>query len=216
MTKKQFEKKLIKKAQFATKILKNIPFVRMIAINGSLASGKTNKNSDIDFFLIVEKGHLWTARFLVIAILDIFRLRAKEKNQERRICINHILSNAKYILKLKNQYNYQQYSNLWVLYNQEKVYQKFISQNTWMKRFGKIKKYYISHKKSFWQKIFEFKTNLFGNHIERYLKNYQLKRIRKNPFYHQKDTVKCFSDGEFYYYTKVSQKWKTSSEKSRK
>ena len=105
MTKQKLKNKLLKRAQFATKLLSYVPFIRMVAINGSLASGKINDDSDIDFFLISENKHLWTARFFAIGILTFFNLRAKGKRHEHKVCLNHILSNFDYKISFKSLFS---------------------------------------------------------------------------------------------------------------
>lgn len=204
------EEKYRKKAKKFANILCNIPFIKMIAINGSLASGKITKNSDIDFFIITQNNRLWLVRLLITLILDLGFIRAKKNKHSGKICLNHLLTNEKYLLNRQDDYNAYQYSHLIVLYSTDDTYQEFIKKNQWMKKYYKIKEIIESSKSQnqLLKKILEkILFNWFGNFIENISRTWQIWRIKHNSFFQQEDSSLMISNQEFYYYTEVSRKY---------
>lgn len=64
----------------------SLPFVRMVAVTGSLAVNNTESRADIDYLLVTEPGHLWTCRALVLAL---GRLAAR---QGFNLCPNYLVT----------------------------------------------------------------------------------------------------------------------------
>ncbi len=92
----------IKKLRIArrmAKIISFLPYVRMIAITGSLALHTTNKDSDIDVLIAAKGGHIWTTRVLVSALMHILGKRRHGKFVSDRICLNHYISDGEQVLR---------------------------------------------------------------------------------------------------------------------
>jgi hypothetical protein len=68
------------------RIIANLPFVRMVAITGSLAVNNAVSSADIDYFIVTEPGYLWTCRALVLAL---GRLAAR---QGLNLCPNYLIT----------------------------------------------------------------------------------------------------------------------------
>lgn len=73
-------------ARRVSRILAHIPFVRMICVVNSLAISNAQEDSDIDFFIVVKKNHIWFTRFFVVALLDMIRKRPKGNVRKNMIC----------------------------------------------------------------------------------------------------------------------------------
>ncbi len=68
------------------RLFANVPFVRMVAITGSLAMNNVGERVDIDYLLVTRNGRLWLSRALVVAIV---RLAA---SQGFALCPNYIVT----------------------------------------------------------------------------------------------------------------------------
>lgn len=81
-----------KLARRGAKFLALIPFVRLVASNGSLAKRATNDNSDLDVLIVAARGRIWTARLLATLLLHILGWRRHSRKIKDRICLNHYIT----------------------------------------------------------------------------------------------------------------------------
>lgn len=81
------ERKLRRARRVAT-LLVAMPFVRVIAVCNSLAYANARDSSDIDLFVIAEKGRIWTARLLTTGLTALLRLRPIPGKTRDRICLS--------------------------------------------------------------------------------------------------------------------------------
>ena len=81
--------KLWLKARRYGSMVAAIPFVRMVAVTGSLAPGNSRPGDDIDLLLVVAPGRLWLSRLLVLALVRAVRLIGDE------LCPNFLLSEGR-------------------------------------------------------------------------------------------------------------------------
>ena len=70
------------------RILGNLPFVRMVAMTGSLAVLNLSKDADMDYMLVTQPGRLWLARALAVTFGRLMRLSGD------RICVNLLVSES--------------------------------------------------------------------------------------------------------------------------
>lgn len=166
-------------------ITKFIPFVRGVALGGSQAMGKQAPGSDIDLLIIVHKDFLGLARGLVTGFFQILGVRRHGKYVANRFCLNHYLVGPKVITELKNLYSAMEYARLRPLVYGETV-SAFQNNNAfWIKQCFPNWEPVLTLKTAqsriqrFLEKIF---TNRFGLGLEKFLKNWQIARIKKEKF----------------------------------
>lgn len=127
------------KALRAAKFFSLLPFVRMIAIGNFIPSNNAKKEGDIDFFIITKPGRLWLARFIMGSFSHLLGWRPTKKNKQDKICLTFFISeehlNLKKIALAEDIYFYYWLATLYPVYNKEGTYQKFISENDWMREF---------------------------------------------------------------------------------
>ncbi len=63
-----------------------VPFVRMVAVCGSQAAGNARPDADVDFFLVTERGRLWTVQVCSMLLRRIASLLSV------RVCPNYLLT----------------------------------------------------------------------------------------------------------------------------
>lgn len=132
-------KRKFKIAQKAASFLSIIPTIYLIGLSGSLAMNNSDKDDDIDFFIIVKKNSIWTTRLLSLFILQILGKRRKRKDikVKNKICINMIIDES--ILKMpkdrQNLYTAHEVAQMRPVFDRKDTYQKFIAANKWVRRF---------------------------------------------------------------------------------
>lgn len=74
--------------KFALGIIRWVPFSRGVALTGSLAEGRETKNSDIDFFIQVKEGRIWSTRLLITVILLLLGIARTDNRVAGQVCLN--------------------------------------------------------------------------------------------------------------------------------
>ncbi|MBI4434282.1 hypothetical protein HY635_00460 [Candidatus Uhrbacteria bacterium] len=80
-----------KKARQWARVLRLVPFVRMIAIGNALGYGNCSPESDIDLVIVTAPRRVWTVRLFVVALLRLFRQRPGEHDVDA-ICPSFFLT----------------------------------------------------------------------------------------------------------------------------
>jgi hypothetical protein len=179
-------------AQRAARWLRFVPFVRMIAVTGTLAMKNCEKNSDIDFFVVLKKGRIFTGRLLVTLIVHILGKRRYGKKITNRICLNYFITNESLEIQRQDLFAANEYSFIYPIFGHN-IFRRFCEKNVeWIKKFKpnlgvpdlKPARYFVevSPRQRIIQQTFESLINLFwGDRIESWQKRHQIARIERNP-----------------------------------
>ncbi len=126
-------------AQRAATLLKIIPTIKLVGITGALAMDNSHKDDDIDFYIVTEAKMLWTTRFLTTVLLELVGLRRKpgDTSFRNKICLNMYASEDHLAVSLKERDLFAAHEVLQMkpLWQREKMYTKFLSANSWVKKF---------------------------------------------------------------------------------
>jgi hypothetical protein len=132
-------KKKLQIAKKAAFYLSYIPTIKFIGISGGLALENAQSDDDIDLFIIVKKGTLFTTRFWILALLEWKQLRRKreEKNPSDKICINLLVDETRLLwpAKKRDLYIAHEIAQIKPLFERTGTYQKFMDSNSWIKKF---------------------------------------------------------------------------------
>lgn len=71
-----------RRAIWIARVLRIFPWIRGVAIANSLAMGSVKEESDIDLFILCTPRRVWLARFVVVALLRVLRLRPGEATRD--------------------------------------------------------------------------------------------------------------------------------------
>lgn len=82
------ENNLIKKANKYIKLLKYIPWIKMVAIWNSVAMNYAKDDSDIDLFIITSPKRIWIVRILTTLIFELLWVRKTTKFHAKRFCLS--------------------------------------------------------------------------------------------------------------------------------
>ena len=69
-------------------ILRIIPFVKMVAICNNLSFGRVDEHSDIDIFVVAERGRLFFVRSFITFLLHISGVRRHGNKVAGRFCLS--------------------------------------------------------------------------------------------------------------------------------
>lgn len=123
-----------KKALKIIKWFQMAPFLKSVCANGSLARGFMDEDSDLDVFIIVKTGRIWTARFilsLLTAIMGVKRFRGAF-NVRDKICFNHFITDKSLVMPFRNICTACTYSRLDFIYGDKNTLKKFYADNAWI------------------------------------------------------------------------------------
>jgi hypothetical protein len=154
----------IKMARKMAGIIGQFPFVRGVAISGSLSKYFADNNADIDYFIICKAGRLWISR----SLLHIFKKFTFLAGMQHYFCMNHFLDYDELELKDKNLYTALESATLIPIYGGES-YRAFFQRNNWIREFfpnydlqDKLKRP-IYRKQTWIKRLFEALFNGLGS-----------------------------------------------------
>ncbi len=132
----EYSNQKIEIAQKYARLLSKIPWYRMIAISGAVASYNATEDDDIDLFVIVAPQRIWFARLTDWLVLNVLKVRrnARSSTLNNKICINYYLSEGSLELQNKDVYTANEIARLIPLYGED-VYCKFVLSNPWVNNF---------------------------------------------------------------------------------
>ena len=156
-------REMLKTADKIAAFLSGFPFVKGIAVSGSLSKNCADENSDIDFFIITEKNKLWLAR----TFMHCFKKIAILFKKEDWFCMNYYVDEDRLQIKEKNIYTAVEVATLLPLRG-IKTFHEFFNQNKWSRNFlpnHVLRVSYVQEaKNSFLKKFVEFLfRNIIGN-----------------------------------------------------
>ena len=113
------------RARRYTHWLAALPFVRMVAITGTLAVNNAEPKDDIDVFVVTEPERLWLCRALVIAVVRMARLGGDE------LCPNYFVSERQLFFHEHNYFSAREVAQMVPLYGME-TYRRVRAGNAWV------------------------------------------------------------------------------------
>ncbi|HNG85244.1 MAG TPA: nucleotidyltransferase domain-containing protein [Bacteroidia bacterium] len=123
------EKYFIKLKKYA-KLLATFPFVRGIAVSGSLSKGVMNPDGDIDYFIITKPGRLWICRTLMILFKKLFLF-----NSKKYFCVNYFVDENNLQIRDKNIFTATEFVHLIPVFEHSCILNVFLFQNNWVHKY---------------------------------------------------------------------------------
>ncbi|HUG34391.1 MAG TPA: hypothetical protein VMJ90_06445 [Anaerolineales bacterium] len=106
------------------RMLGSLPFVRMVALTGSLAVLNVSKAADFDYMLVTTKGRVWTARLFAVALNRLANLFGY------RLCPNLIVSETALEWPLHDLYSARELVQMIPITGMD-VYYRLMKANEW-------------------------------------------------------------------------------------
>jgi Predicted nucleotidyltransferases len=123
-------KELIAIAEKVAAFLSKFPYVRGVAVSGSLSKNFADENSDIDLFIIAAKNRLWIAR----TILHCFKKFTFLVRKQHFFCMNYFIEQDHLEIAEKNIYTATEIATLLPLQGAI-AFDKFYAVNRWTNTF---------------------------------------------------------------------------------
>ena len=159
---------MLKTAEKIANFLSGFPFVRGVAISGSLSKNFADKDSDIDFFIITSKNKLWVAR----TIMHCFKKLTFLVKKQEWFCMNYYIDEGMFQIKEKNIFTATEVATLLPLRGIS-AFREFYANNKWSRHYLPNHVLRVSYmnetKNSFLKKTIEFLLgNPLGNLLDRF------------------------------------------------
>lgn len=175
---RQAEKQLARATKIA-RFLSRFPYMRGIAVSGSLSKHFAYKGSDIDFFIITAPNRLWTARMFFVCLLCIARVIGLKK----WFCLNYFIDTKALDIPEQNTYTAIEIATL-IPKQGSDVFADFYKQNSWVRRYLPNYNENLTGAPAFIKGWLQYITeklldNKTGDRIENYLCNFYRARWKK-------------------------------------
>ena len=109
------------KVERSARMLARIPWVRMVAVSGSLALNAARPGDDVDLFIVTDDGRLWVSRALAIAAGRLAPLT---------LCPNYLVSMSALEFAERDIYTANELAQLVPLFGAQ-VYTELLERNRW-------------------------------------------------------------------------------------
>jgi hypothetical protein len=106
-------------------LVANMPFVRMVAVSGSLAHLNAERTADLDLFVITAPHRVWGVTFAVLTIARLLGWR-------RRMCLNYVISEQAMTIAPADLFSANQIIHLQPIAGPE-VFARFIDANPFVR-----------------------------------------------------------------------------------
>jgi hypothetical protein len=107
------------------RMIASLPFVRMVAVTGSLAMNNTNEGNDVDYMIVTAPNHLWTCRALTLLVARLAKLEGLN------LCPNYLITTDALELQKHSLYVAHELAQMVPLSGID-IYRKMRHLNDWM------------------------------------------------------------------------------------
>jgi len=122
-----------RKVRKTIKTLQSLPYIRLIALSGSVSFGNAKQESDVDLLIVAKHKRIWTVRFFYTFVVHMFGKRRHGSKTKDRICLNHYITDKSLEIGFPSLYNAQVYAHLVPILG--RCYPDFQKANSWIKEY---------------------------------------------------------------------------------
>jgi hypothetical protein len=108
-------------------LITHMPFVRMVALSGSLAHLNGDPTADLDLFVVTSSRRVWTVTVATLALARLFGWR-------QRLCLNYVVSERAMWVAPADLFSANQIVHLQPVMG-EATYRRFLDANRFVQRF---------------------------------------------------------------------------------
>jgi len=178
-----------RKAQRMISFMQVIPFIGSISVAGSLSMNNATEKSDIDLFITTKEGRVWTVRTLSMLLTQALGQRRHDKKISDKVCLNYYITENSFP-EVQNLASANVFLRTVPILN-KKTYERFYKKNiSWIGEYFQrpTENFEIENLRKIKENVFfNFKRRSLefllkgkvGDSLEKYLANWQKKRIGK-------------------------------------
>jgi len=160
---------MLKKAEKSAKLISAFPFIKGVAISGSLSKYFADDQTDVDFFIITAPNRLWIAR----TFLHLLKKLTYLLNMQDLFCMNYFIDESEPVILEKNIYTATEVATILPIRGVD-AFETFFNANSWIKNFLPNRSIYlpeIKETKKTWLRYLTEKLldNRFGDFLDNYL-----------------------------------------------
>lgn len=172
-------KKQLQIAEKVAALLFRFPYVRSVAVSGSLSKQFADEKADIDLFIITAPNRLWIAR----TFMHLFKKLTFLAGRQHWFCMNYYIDEAGLEIREKNIYTATEIITA-IPFRGKDVFNKFLLSNSWVKKyfpqFVFDENTFAKNKNGFIKKVIEFLVNnKMGDWLDNLLMKITAKRWQK-------------------------------------
>ena len=163
------------------RILGTLPYIRMVALTGSLAMRNIEDGKDIDYLIVTAPNHLWTCRALALLVARFARFGGI------RLCPNYLITENALALPDQSLYAAHELAQMIPLSGME-IYTKMRHMNAWTEEYlpnaqGLPEVFTAANTRSGLQHFLEFISKFFPVRIfEKWEMNRKIKKLSREQF----------------------------------
>jgi hypothetical protein len=120
-------RRLLARLSGPLRLVTRIPFVRMVALSGSLAHLNADDSADLDLFVITAPGRVWTVTVTTLVIARLLGWR-------RQVCLNYVISERELRVSPADLFAANQIVHLRPVIGED-VFAQFLDANRFVARF---------------------------------------------------------------------------------
>lgn len=110
------------------RLLAALPFVRLVAVTGSLAVDAADEAADVDLFMVTEDGRLWLTRAMSMGVVRLAALR------RLRICPNYLVAESALGIEDRSLFTAHELVQM-VPVGPSPAYAELLDRNAWFRDF---------------------------------------------------------------------------------
>ena len=182
--------------------LGSLPFIRMVALTGSLAVMNVSKDVDFDYMLVTVSGRLWTARAFALLLNHL------TKRIGHTLCPNLIVAETALEWPLHDLYSARELYQMIPITGTD-VHEKVIAANLWAREYLPNAYHALAHEEKVtpFRKVLELPLRgKIGNRFERWEMTRKIARFSQQPGFGEETIFNAkVCQGNFHHHRKWTQ-----------
>lgn len=82
--------KLHSAGSFARMLARSVPFIRTVAVTGSVAYGSADRWDDIDLFIVTNRNRLWISAFMTLVLVRLTKILGLRPSHLALFCLSYV------------------------------------------------------------------------------------------------------------------------------